>query len=64
MGLFSRLRDAIVVKSMVFYGPFSTGFAYDINVSRLSLVSNFKGGFEMFIRYNVNNINGKRVRVR
>lgn len=64
LGLFSRLRDAIVVKSMVFYGPFSTGFAYDINVSRLSLVSNFKGGFEMFIRYNVNNINGKRVRVR
>lgn len=64
LGLFSRLKDAIVVKSMVFYGPFSTGFAYDINVSRLSLVSNFKGGFEIFVRYNVNNINGKRLRVR
>jgi len=64
LGLFSRLRDAIVLKSMVFYGPFSTGFAYDINVSRLSLVSNFKGGFEMFVRYSVNNLGGKRVRVK
>jgi len=64
LGLFSRLKDALIVKAMVFYGPFSTGFAYDINTSRLSLVSNFRGGFEMFVRYNVNNINGKRVRVR
>ncbi|NBX37890.1 MAG: type IX secretion system membrane protein PorP/SprF [Flavobacteriia bacterium] len=64
LGLFSRLKDALIVKAMVFYGPFSTGFAYDINTSRLSLVSNFKGGFEMFVRYNVNNINGKRIRVR
>jgi type IX secretion system PorP/SprF family membrane protein len=64
LGLFSRLRDAIVIKSMVFYGPFSAGFAYDINVSRLSLVSNFKGGVEMFVRYNVNTIQGKKIRVR
>ena len=64
LGLFSRLKDALIVKAMVFYGPFSTGFAYDINTSRLSLVSNFKGGFEMFVRYNVNNINGKRIRLR
>jgi len=64
LGLFSRLKDAIVVKTMLFYGPFSTGISYDINTSKLSLVSNFKGGFEMFIRYNVNNIKGKRLRVR
>ncbi|NDB36018.1 MAG: type IX secretion system membrane protein PorP/SprF [Flavobacteriia bacterium] len=64
LGLFSRLKDAIVIKTMLFYGPFSTGISYDINTSKLSLVSNFKGGFEMFIRYNVNNIKGKRLRVR
>ncbi|NDB34772.1 MAG: type IX secretion system membrane protein PorP/SprF [Flavobacteriia bacterium] len=64
LGLFSRLRDAVVVKSMVFYGPLSAGFSYDINTSRLSLVSNFRGGLEMFVRYNVNNIHGKRVRVK
>jgi type IX secretion system PorP/SprF family membrane protein len=63
MGIFSRLKDAIVVRSSIFYGPFSAGFAYDINVSRLSLVSNFKGGFETFVRYNLDNINRKKVRV-
>ena len=63
LGIFSRLKDAIVVRSSIFYGPFSAGFAYDINVSRLSLVSNFKGGFETFVRYNLDNINRKKVRV-
>jgi len=63
LGLFSRFKDAIVVRSGVFYGPLSVGFAYDINVSRLSLVSNFKGGFEMYVRYSIDNINRKKVRV-
>ena len=63
LGIVSRLKDAIVVRSSIFYGPFSAGFAYDINVSRLSLVSNFKGGFETFVRYNLDNINRKKVRV-
>ena len=63
LGIFSRFKDAIVVRSSIFYGPFSAGFAYDINVSRLSLVSNFKGGFETFVRYNLDNINRKKVRV-
>ena len=64
LGIFSRLKDAIVLKSMVFYGPLSVGFAYDINVSRLSLVSNFKGGFETFVRYDLNNFNRKKLRVK
>jgi type IX secretion system PorP/SprF family membrane protein len=64
LGLFSRWKDAFVVKSMIYYGPFSCGFAYDINVSRLSLVSNFKGGFETFVRYDVNNFNRKKLRVK
>lgn len=63
LGLFSRLKDAIVVRSTIYYGSLSAGFAYDINVSRLSLVSNFKGGFEMFVRYSINNINRKKLRV-
>jgi type IX secretion system PorP/SprF family membrane protein len=63
LGVFNRFRDAIVVRSAIFYGPFSAGFAYDINISRLSLVSNFKGGFETFVRYNLDNINKKKVRV-
>lgn len=64
LGIFSRLKDAIVLKTMVFYGPLSVGFAYDINVSRLSLVSNFKGGFETFVRYDLNNFNRKKLRVK
>lgn len=64
LGIYSRLKDAIVLKSMVYYGPLSVGFAYDINVSRLSLVSNFKGGFETFVRYDLNNFNRKKLRVK
>lgn len=63
LGVFNRFKDAIVVRSTFYYGPFSTGFAYDINISRLSLVSNFKGGFETFVRYNLDDINRKKVRV-
>ena len=64
LGLYSRFKDAIVVRSTIYYGPFSAGFAYDINVSRLSLVSNFKGGFETYVRYNINEMNRKKVRVK
>lgn len=63
IGLFSRFKDAFIIKSIVDYGPLSTGFSYDINVSRLSLVSNFKGGFEVFLRYDLDRINRKKIRV-
>lgn len=64
IGFFSRFKDAFIIKSQIQYGPLSAGFAYDINTSRLSLVSNFKGGFETFLKYNINTLGGKKVRVK
>lgn len=64
LGLFSRFKDAIVIRTGVNYGALTAGFAYDINVSRLSLVSNFKGGFETYIKYDVDQFVRKKLRVK
>lgn len=53
IGLFHRWGDALVAKSMLEWYEFSAGFAYDINISSLTEASNAKGGFEVFLRYNM-----------
>lgn len=53
IGLFHRWGDALVAKSMLEWYEFSAGFAYDINISTLTQVSNARGGFEVFLRYNM-----------
>lgn len=53
VGLFHRFKDALVGKFMMEYDQFSAGFAYDINLSGLTVVSRAKGGFELFLRYNM-----------
>lgn len=53
-GLFTRFKDAVIAKFLVEWEQFSTGFSYDLNVSSLTAVSRAKGGFEVFIRYNLN----------
>ena len=53
IGLFTRFRDAVVAKFMLEWEQFSAGFSYDLNVSSLTDVSRAKGGFEVFLRYNL-----------
>ena len=53
IGLFHRWGDALVAKSMLEWYEYSVGFAYDINVSSLTEVSRAQGGFEVFLRYNM-----------
>ena len=60
LGLFTRFKDAMILKAMIEWGTVSAGFAYDINISRLSTVTNFKGGMEVFVRYNLNEFKGSR----
>ena len=50
-GGFYRLGDSFSAKCLIDYGPFSFGFAYDINVSSLTAVSRGRGAFEMVIRF-------------
>jgi deoxyribodipyrimidine photolyase-related protein len=50
---FGRWQDAFVGKMLIEWDNYSMGMSYDINTSSLSSVSNFRGGFEVFIRYSM-----------
>jgi type IX secretion system PorP/SprF family membrane protein len=63
LGIFNRFRDAMAAKIMFEFDQYSAGFAYDINVSSLSTVSNSKGGFELFLRFNMGDGGGFRSRI-
>ena len=64
LGLFHRWNDALVGKAMLEWSDISAGFAYDINISSLNDVSDAKGGFELFLRYNLLSTNGNVIRSR
>jgi type IX secretion system PorP/SprF family membrane protein len=53
LGLFSRYKDAFVAKGYFQYHQFSVGMSYDFNLSRLTPVSKSRGGFEIFLRFNL-----------
>jgi hypothetical protein len=63
IGLFNRFKDAMVGKVMFEWDQYSAGFAYDINISSLMPVSNTKGGFEVFLRFNMGDGGGFRARI-
>ncbi len=63
IGLFNRFRDALVGKIMFEWDVISAGFAYDINISTLADVSNAKGGFDLFLRFNLGDGGGFRSRI-
>lgn len=64
LGLFHRWNDAMVVKSMLEWYTVALGFAYDINLSELSTASNARGGFELFLRYNMEPGGVSRAKIR
>jgi type IX secretion system PorP/SprF family membrane protein len=53
LGLFNRFRDAIIAKAMLEINQYSVGFAYDFNISSLITASQARGGFELFLRFNM-----------
>lgn len=53
LGIFSRYKDAFVAKGYFQYHQLSIGMAYDFNLSRLTPVSKSRGGFEVFLRFNL-----------
>ncbi len=63
LGLFNRFRDAMVAKILFEYDQYAAGFAYDVNISSLNTVSNAKGGFELFLRFNMGDGGGFRSRI-
>lgn len=51
-GIFYRTKDALVPKIIFDLGDYSVGMSYDVNVSGYRTASNYKGGFEISLRYN------------
>jgi hypothetical protein len=64
LGLYGRLKDAMVAKVMFEYDQFMAGFGYDINISSLTEVSRARGGFELFLRFNAGDGGGFRSKSR
>lgn len=48
----NRLSDALIPKLIFESGNFAIGLSYDVNVSDYRRASNYKGGFEVSLRYN------------
>lgn len=51
LGAFYRFRDAAYVTFRFDYSNFTFGFAYDVNISKLTPVSKTVGGFEFLLQY-------------
>jgi type IX secretion system PorP/SprF family membrane protein len=51
LGLFYRNLDAVIATAMFEKGSYAVGVSYDINVSKLTVASAARGGFEIHFRY-------------
>lgn len=63
LGLFHRWNDALIPKILMEWHTFTAGFAYDVNISSLSRASGNRGGFELFLRYDLDKQSLSRSRV-
>jgi type IX secretion system PorP/SprF family membrane protein len=52
VGLYYRVKDAIIPKIMYETGDIAFGFSYDVNVSTYRTTSKYNGGLEFCFRYN------------
>ena len=50
IGAYYRYRDAIVAYTGLEFKQFNLGISYDVNVSKLHVVSSYKGGVEITLR--------------
>jgi type IX secretion system PorP/SprF family membrane protein len=50
-GSFLRWKDALIPVVKIDFHHFSIGVSYDINISKLVVVSNYRGGFELTASY-------------
>lgn len=54
-GVCYRTRDALVVRAGYSNKTLLSGIAYDINLSRFNIASNYRGAFEVFVTYVIKN---------
>jgi type IX secretion system PorP/SprF family membrane protein len=51
LGVFCRLKDAVIVAANMDYKNYTVGISYDVNGSKLNAATNQRGGFELSIIY-------------
>lgn len=52
LGIYYRTDDALIPKLLYEAGDYAIGISYDVNLSPYRSASNYKGGFEISLRYN------------
>ncbi|MPM48094.1 hypothetical protein SDC9_94816 [bioreactor metagenome] len=60
LGGYFRTGDAVIAHALVELNDFAVGLSYDINVSKLTNATSGKGGFEIMVRYIIQNPNKSR----
>ncbi len=51
IGVYYRVGDAIIPQINVDMGKYAVGVAYDLNISKYRTVSNYQGGFEIYLKF-------------
>lgn len=51
VGVHYRVMDAVIVNANLNWANYTVGMSYDFNVSTLTKASNFRGGFELFLKF-------------
>lgn len=51
IGVYYRVGDAIIPQVNVDMGKYAVGLAYDLNISKYKQVSNYQGGFEIYLKF-------------
>ncbi len=51
IGVYYRVGDAIIPQINVDLGKYAVGVAYDLNISKYKMVSNYQGGFEIYFKF-------------
>lgn len=51
VGSFFRLNDAVIPVIKLSFNHYSMGISYDVNISKLNTVSNWRGGLELSMAY-------------
>ncbi|MDG0974238.1 MAG: PorP/SprF family type IX secretion system membrane protein [Crocinitomicaceae bacterium] len=54
-GIYHRWADALILNFKLLYANYTVGLSYDINVSNLRKVSNYRGAFEIYLGFQAPN---------
>ena len=63
-GLFNRFADALIPRVQFEWSALTVGFAYDVNISKLTEASNARGGMEFALKYTFESGSSSKAKIR